>query len=219
MRPDSAFITLEGVEGCGKSTQSHLLVRSLKQAGVEVNLTREPGGTDFAEQVRALVLSDAAGDLPPMAELFLYLGARAEHVARRIAPYLAAGTTVVCDRFSDATIAYQGHGRGLPLDKVTQAAAWAENTSPDLTLLFDLPVATSLARLSGRGGNNRFDREAEDFHQRVRDGYLALAKAHPERIVVIDADQPLEAVHADVVKIVGERLGLPALSIAREAEV
>jgi dTMP kinase len=201
------FITLEGIEGCGKTTQAALLADALKQGGLAVTLTREPGGTPLAERVRRLVLDAEADGLAPEGELFLYLAARCDHVARHIAPALARGRWVVCDRFTDATLAYQGYGRGLDVERVRHLVAWSGAPVPNLTLLFDVPVEVGLSRAGRRGATNRLDREERDFHQRVRDGYLALADAEPNRIVVLDGTETVEAVRLAVLKAVRERLG------------
>lgn len=210
--PAGRFLTLEGIEGCGKTTQAALLADALKRAGIEVLRTREPGGTPFAERVRQLVLEKEIG---AESELFLYLAARADHVARRIRPALATGAWVVCDRFGDATLAYQGYGRGLPVGRIKSLLKWAGGPVPDLTLLVDVPVETGLARAGRRGATNRLDREAEGFHQRVRDGYLALADAEPSRIVVVDGTGTVTQVHARLCAAVAERLGVASLAQAR----
>jgi dTMP kinase len=213
-RGTGTFITLEGVEGCGKTTQAALLADALAQAGRAVTRTREPGGTPLAERVRRLVLDAAADGLAPEGELLLYLAARCDHVARRIRPALAEGQWVVCDRYNDATLAYQGYGRGLDLGKVRRLLQWAGGPVPDLTLLLDVPVETGLARAGRRGAGNRLDREEAAFHQRVRAGYLELAAAEPERIVVVDGTAPVDAVRAAILEAVhkrlGDRLGPPA---------
>jgi len=210
--PAGRFLTLEGIEGCGKTTQAALLADALKRAGIEVLRTREPGGTPFAERVRQLVLEKEIG---AESELFLYLAARADHVARRIRPALATGAWVVCDRFGDATLAYQGYGRGLPVGRIKSLLKWAGGPVPDLTVLVDVPVETGLARAGRRGATNRLDREAEGFHQRVRDGYLALADAEPSRIVVVDGTGTVTQVHARLCAAVAERLGVASLAQAR----
>jgi len=206
-RAGGGFITLEGVEGCGKTTQAALLADALKGAGRAVTLTREPGGTPLAEGVRRLVLDTAAEGIPAEAELFLYLAARADHVARRIAPALARGRWVVCDRYADATLAYQGYGRELPRQRVRTLVAWAGWPRPDLTVLIDVPVAAGLARAGLRGAGNRLDREEAAFHERVRAGYLAIAAAEPERVVTVDGTGPVEQVRKAVLQAVRDRLG------------
>jgi dTMP kinase len=207
--PAGRLITLEGIEGSGKTTQAALLADALKAAGFDPVLTREPGGTPFAERVRHLVLE--AKDIGAEAELFLYLAARADHVARRIRPALASGAWVVCDRYGDATLAYQGHGRGLPVRRLKSLLGWAGGPVPDLTVLVDVPVETGLIRAGHRGETNRLDREEAAFHQRVRAGYLTLAAADPGRIAVVDGTGPVNQVHAAVCAVVAERLGVPAL--------
>jgi dTMP kinase len=210
--PQGRFITLEGIEGCGKTTQAALLADALKMAGIEALLTREPGGTPFAERVRALVLE--AGEMGAESELFLYLAARADHVARRIRPALATGAWVVCDRYGDATLAYQGYGRGLPVRRLKSLLGWAGGPVPDLTVLVDVPVEVGLARAGRRGETNRLDREAAAFHQRVRTGYLTLAEAEPGRIAVVDGTATVDEVSAAVRVAVAERLGVPDLARA-----
>lgn len=205
--PPGRFITLEGIEGSGKTTQAALLADALRQAGLAVTATREPGGTPLAERIRSLVL-DGDGGPGPEAELFLYLAARADHVVRRLRPDLARGHWVVCDRYADATVAYQGYGRGLDLRRVRSLVRWAGTLVPDLTVLVDVPVETGLERAGRRGGENRLDREGEAFHQRVRAGYLTLAEAEPERIAVIDGARPVAQVLADVLDAVSGRLGV-----------
>lgn len=211
--PPGRFLTLEGIEGSGKTTQAALLANALRKAGHAVTETREPGGTPFAERVRDLLLDRATGPIGAQAELFLYLAARSDHVAERIRPALEKGEWVVCDRFSDATVAYQGYGRGLNATRVAEFLAWIRGPEPDLTVLVDVPVPVGLARAARRGATNRLDREEEAFHQRVRGGYLALAAAAPRRIAVVNGDRPVEMVQSDVLAIVADRLGV-ALSPA-----
>jgi dTMP kinase len=199
------FITLEGIEGAGKSTVAPLLLRSLERRGIPVRLTREPGGTPLAERVRAVVLERGAESVSPVTETLLMFAARALHVANLIRPALARGEWVVCDRFSDATRAYQGCGRGVdPALIETLAAAVHRDVNPDCTLLLDLPVAVGLARARERSGAHadRFESETVAFFERVREGYLALARAEPARFRVIDASAPLPAVEAAVTAII-----------------
>ncbi len=206
------FITFEGVEGSGKSTQIYLLSQAFQATGAKVITTREPGGTPLAEQLRGLVLSDAEGGVDPKCELFLYLAARHDHMSKRVQPVLNDKGWVLCDRFADATVAYQGHGRGMDVDAVSHLAWWGHGGRPDLTLLLDLPVQDGLARVAARGEQNRLDREAVAFHQRVRDGYHRIAKAEPERVVIIDAADDVPTVHGNIIAAVRDRLGnrLPA---------
>ena len=187
------FITFEGGEGCGKSTQVQRLKAALERKGISVLLTREPGGTPLAEQVRFL-LKDETDDPPcDRAELLLFLAARAQLVKNVIRPALAAGTWVVSDRFSDSTLAYQGYGRGLSLDVIRAANDFAcEGLKPDRTILLDVDPVTSRARMRGREAStntkaDRIERAGDDFHARLRKGFLELAAAEPSRIVTIDA--------------------------------
>jgi dTMP kinase len=188
------FITLEGGEGAGKSTQLQTVAACLAAAGIPFLTTREPGGTPRAEAIRGLLLSP--GEAEPMAsetELLLMFAARAQHVKQRIAPALAAGTWVLCDRFTDATRAYQGGGRGLDLSQIEALAAWVHGDCwPDLTLLLDVPAAQGLARAAKRSAKDRIEQETLAFFERVRAHYLAQAAAEPERFRVIDA-APAEA--------------------------
>ncbi|MBI5136598.1 MAG: dTMP kinase [Nitrospirae bacterium] len=207
MSAQPGFITFEGVEGSGKSTQLYLLSRAFQAAGAPVQVTREPGGTPLAEKLRALVLADTDGGVDPRCELFLYLAARHDHVTRLVRPALAAGRWVLCDRFADATVAYQGFGRELDPEAVARLAWWGHGLRPELTLLLDLPVADGLARVAARGEANRLDREAEAFHLRVRDGYRQIAKAEPDRVVPIDATDDVATVHARIVDAVRARFG------------
>lgn len=193
MMPKGKFITFEGGEGCGKSTQVQRLKAALERKGISVLLTREPGGTRLAEQIRSL-LKDEAEDPPcDRAELLLFLAARAQLVKNVIRPALAAGTWVVSDRFSDSTLAYQGYGRGLSLDVIRAANDFAcEGLKPDRTILLDVDPVTSQARMRGREAStntkaDRIERAGDDFHARLRKGFLELAAAEPSRIVTIDA--------------------------------
>lgn len=199
MRP-GRFITLEGGEGAGKSTQLQTVARCLTAAGIPFLTTREPGGTSRAEAIRGLLLSP--GEREPMAsetELLLMFAARAQHVKQRIEPALAAGTWVLCDRFTDATRAYQGGGRGLDLSQIDALAAWVHGDCwPDLTLLLDVPADQGLARAEKRSAKDRIEQEALAFFERVRAHYLAQAAAEPERFRVIDAAPAEAAVTAQV---------------------
>jgi dTMP kinase len=194
------FITLEGGEGCGKSTQAGRLKEALVNRGIEVILTREPGGTPLAEKIRSL-LKDENGDPPcDRSELLLFLAARAQLVRNVIRPALAAGKWVVSDRFSDSTLAYQGYGRGLPLDELERMNGFAcGGMKPDLTLLLDVEPEVSLARMRGRElstgvGRDRIENAGSGFHERLRRGFAELAAREPERIAVIDANGTEEAV-------------------------
>ncbi|MEM7246768.1 MAG: dTMP kinase [Acidobacteriota bacterium] len=186
------FITLEGVEGCGKSTQARRLVERWRARGRSVRAAREPGGTPLAEQVRSLLLDPAQAGMPAAAELLLMTAARADHVTRVLEPALAAGEDVVCDRFSDSTRAYQGAARGLPDDVIATVDGLARGgLVPDATLLLDIPAEVGLERARTRNADDdsegRLDGEALSFHRRVRSGFLRLARNEPTRIWVLDA--------------------------------
>jgi dTMP kinase len=190
------FITLEGIEGAGKSTLAAYLLERLVAVPLSAHVTREPGGTPLAERVRSLVLERGVERITPVAETLLMFAARSVHLENLVRPRLASGQWVICDRFTDATRAYQGAGRGVDRAWIESLAAQVHgDLEPDLTLLLDLPVATGLARAAARRGNaDRFDEERSDFFERVRTAYLALAAAQPRRIRVIDASRPLREV-------------------------
>ena len=193
------FITFEGVEGCGKSTQIELLRAQLEAEGRTVLVTREPGGPPIAESIRELLLNPGHDAMAPMAELLLYEAARAQHVAERIRPALDAGHIVLCDRFYDSTTAYQGAGRALPREIVEGLHELATGgLRPELTLLLDLSAETGLARARKRGRSDRIEQEAIDFHERVRAAFLELAQREPERITIIDAALSIENVAATI---------------------
>ena len=193
------FITIEGGEGVGKTTNLDLVERLIREAGKDLVRTREPGGTPLAERIRELLLDPAHAGMADDCELLLVFAARAEHLARVIRPALDAGQWVLCDRFTDATYAYQGYGRGLSLDRIAELERMVQgDLRPDLTLLLDVPVETGLARASARGELDRFEQEQQAFFERVREGYLARAAAEPDRFRVIDASQPLEVVQARI---------------------
>jgi dTMP kinase len=193
------FITFEGGDGAGKSTQSELLALHLETGGWQVRCVREPGGTPLGEEVRRLLLHGES-ELTPEAELLLFLSARAEIVRRVIKPALDEGTVVICDRFSDSTYAYQGYGRGLDIEMLKRLDRWATNgLTPDLTVLLDLPVDGARARM---GEEDTFQRQDDAFHERVRQGYLALAQEEPGRWLVLDATLDPQT----LVNIVAERV-------------
>jgi dTMP kinase len=197
------FITLEGIEGVGKTTQVATVRATLEALGRRFQGTREPGGTPLAEDIRALVLAPRTETVPGNAELLLMFAARAVHVANLIEPTLAAGQDVVCDRFTDATYAYQGGGRGVAVAQVAALEAMTHrDLQPDLTLLLDAPPALALQRAKRRSAADRFEAETLAFFERVRAAYLARAAAEPSRFVVVDAAQPLEAVSAAVARAV-----------------
>ncbi len=190
------FITFEGIEGVGKSTQLALLAVALEHAGREVIATREPGGTPLAERIRALVLHDRSEPVPVAGELLLMFAARAVHTENLIRPALARGAWVLCDRYTDATYAYQGGGRGVPDGELAPLASLAQRgLEPDLTLLLDAPVVSALARVRGRGaGADRIEGETAAFFERVRARYLERAGRAGARVKVIDATAPVEDV-------------------------
>ncbi len=196
------FITLEGVEGSGKSTLAERLVAHLRQEGNDVVLTKEPGGTPLSDRIRAILLDPQEEGMDPMAELFLYAASRRQHVVDVILPSLERGATVVCDRFTDATLAYQGFGRTLEIDRLRQLNDWAtDSLHPDITVIFDIDEATGLDRARSRNAEHdlfdesRFEGEDMAFHRRVREGYLALAEAEPERYAVVDAAGTIDEVY------------------------
>jgi dTMP kinase len=192
------FITLEGVEGAGKSTSLAFIEALLRDAGLPLLVTREPGGTELGEAIRGLLLHDHDA-MTADTELLLMFAARAEHIARRIRPALDAGGWVLCDRFTDATYAYQGGGRGIPDARIAVLEDWVQGgLRPDLTLLFDIPVEAGLARAGGRARPDRFEREALAFFERVRAHYLAAARREPQRFRVIDASGDIASVEAQL---------------------
>lgn len=203
-----SFITFEGGEGTGKSTQVARLVERLRARDLEVVQTREPGGSQGAEEIRNLALNGDAGRWSATTETLLMYAARSDHLERTIRPALEAGRWVVCDRFADSSRAYQGAGGGTPAEFIeTLDAAIVGDTQPDLTLVFDLPVEVGLERAFGRGlFETRFESKGLEFHERLRRGFLAIAAAHPERCVVIDADGDQESVEARVWAAVEARL-------------
>lgn len=211
------FITFEGGEGTGKSTQARLLSERLRAQGIDVLLTREPGGSAFAEQIRELLLGGALAEHPPLAEALLFSAARADHLAAAIRPALASGTWVICDRFADSTRVYQGAAGGVApeaLDALEQLVVGG--TRPALTAVLDLAPAAGLARAKARrlagetegagGEDDPFERRTLAFHERLRAGFLAIAAAEPERCVVIDADLPVHAISEAIWNEVERRL-------------
>lgn len=194
-RDRGRLITLEGIEGAGKSCQIGFVRDCLADAGRKTHMTREPGGTPLSEAIRAALLADYDQPMPPMTELLLMFAARVAHCRQLIEPALARGEWVVCDRFTDASYAYQGAARGLGAEAVATLEKLAlDGLRPDRVLLFDLPVTVGLSRARGRGDGNRFDDEAIEFHERVRAAYLERAGAEPRRYRVIDAAQSIEDV-------------------------
>jgi dTMP kinase len=198
------FITLEGIEGAGKSTVAQLVSEWLAARGTPARVTREPGGTPLAERVRKIVLDRGDEAVSPRAETLLMFAARSIHVENLIRPALARGEWVICDRFTDASRAYQGYGRGMDLAWIEQlAGAVHGDLQPDCTLLLDLPVDVGLTRARGRSGvaADRFEAEAAEFFERVRQGYLQIARAEPQRVRVIDASAALLSVTQQVTRV------------------
>lgn len=203
------FITFEGIDGSGKSTQLKLLVDMLRSKGTDVVATCEPGGTTLGRELRRVFL-ESGERVVPRAELLLFAADRSQHVELLIKPSLDAGKVVISDRYADATLAYQGAGRGFPEKLVREIIDVAtEGLKPDMTLFFDLPADKAIGRMDRRRGSqtNRMDAEGEVFYTRVRAAYLAIAAAEPERFRTIDADRPIGAIHADVRAHVEELLG------------
>ncbi len=205
--PRGKFITIEGPEGAGKSTHVGSLREFLQEQHKTVVTTREPGGTELAERVRDLLLDPALGTIAGDAEALLVFAARAEHIARVIRPALARGCWVLCDRFTDATYAYQGAGRDIGEERVAVLENWVQGSlRPDLTLLLDVPVEEGMRRARCRGAQDRFEREDIAFFERVRQAYLQRAHAAPGRYRVIDARDPLETVRRNLIRVLGEIL-------------
>jgi dTMP kinase len=206
---EGRFITLEGIEGVGKTTQVARLSAALKLRAIPHVVTREPGGTPLAESIRAVVLTAREEKLPSTAELLLMFAARAVHLANLIEPNLASGHWVICDRFTDATYAYQGGGRRLPVGPIQELESMVQGARrPDLTLLLDAPVEHALRRAAVRNGDtpkDRFEQERAEFFERVAKVYRERAAAEPKRFAVIDASQPIEAVGAAVLAALEER--------------
>lgn len=199
MTANGLFITLEGPEGAGKSTNRDYLAELLGSGGREVVLTREPGGTPLAERIREILLAPAAEPMAVDTELLLMFAARAQHLAQVVRPALARGALVLCDRFVDATYAYQGGGRGVPVERIATLEAFVlGDLQPDLTLVFDLPVEIGLARAARRGALDRFEQEQRAFFEAVRQTYLDRAQAVPARYRLIDASRSLAEVQAEL---------------------
>jgi len=201
------FITLEGPEGAGKSTNREYLAERLRERGIEVQLTREPGGTPLAERIRELLLDPSDEMMAVDTELLLVFAARAQHIAQVIRPALERGAVVLCDRFTDATYAYQGGGRGLPVERIAQLESFVQGgLRPDLTLVFDLPVEIGLSRAAARGRLDRFEQEGRTFFDAVRNTYLDRALAEPARYHILDAAQSLAEVQRDLDKLLSSLL-------------
>jgi dTMP kinase len=206
------FITFEGIEGSGKTSQVRNTAEFLRYKGHECVITREPGGTRIGEKIRAILLDPLSKDMGPLTELLLYTADRAQHVRERILPLLAAGKTVLCDRYFDATMAYQGFARGIDIDLIDKIhRLLLENLKPDLTILLDLPAEIGLARAwkqINKGARNneetRFEEETLSFHQKVRDGYLEIARLEPERFRIIDASEKEKDVREKIFKTLSD---------------
>jgi dTMP kinase len=193
------FITVEGIEGAGKTTCMQVVTEVIEHQGINAIHTREPGGTDLGEDLRSLLLGHKHTGMSDDAELLMMFAARAEHIVQKIQPALDDGKWVLCDRFTDATYAYQGYGRGIPLEKIAGLENWVQGElRPDLTLLMDLPVEVGMERAGKRSAPDRFESEAWDFFERIRQGYLSIAAEQPSRVKVIDASQDLPDVQAQV---------------------
>jgi len=196
------FITIEGVEGAGKSSVTCYIQHLLENAEIPCVITREPGGTPIAEAVRKILLTQHDEMMSPDTELLLMFAGRAQHISQVILPALQRGQWVVCDRFTDASFAYQGGGRGIPLSHIRELASWVQgDLEPDMTLLMDLPVEVGFSRLTRRGTKDRIESEGKDFFERVRERYLIRAKKFPDRFHIINAEQDFEFVKEEVVKI------------------
>lgn len=203
------FITLEGPEGSGKTTAVEAAVKALQEKGYEIVRTREPGGTPIAEQIRNVILDKANTSMDPRTEALLYAASRRQHLVEKVWPALKEGKIVICDRYLDSSLAYQGGARGLGVDEVLNVNLFAtENTWPDLTLLFDIKPEVGLARIASNASRevNRLDLEKLEFHNKVRDTFLALAKKYPERYVIIDASQSRDEVAKATLEAIMNRL-------------
>lgn len=204
MPPMSVFITFEGIEGCGKTTQVGKASDYLKKKGIPFLCTVEPGGTGVGEELRNILLNKVSLRIHQMTELFLFAADRIQHVEEVILPALRSGTVVLCDRFADATVAYQGYGRELDIDVVRAVNRWASGSAtPDMTILIDLPVEVGLERAKNRSvrletPDDRFERERVEFHRRVRAGYLRLAGEEPDRFRLIDGTRGVDVIHEEI---------------------
>jgi len=217
----SLFVTFEGPEGGGKTTQLHILAEYLRQQGHDILITREPGGTAIGDRVRAILLDPAHTEMRPSSEFLLFSAARAQHVEQIILPHLARGGIVLCDRFSDASLAYQGYGHRLDLDTLQIVTRFATGgLVPDLTLLLDIPVKVGLQRKAKGEGDawNRMEQKEIAYHQRVREGYLTMAAQAPERWLILDATDTFDAVQAAIRQVVQGRLQETGEEIPDEAD-
>ena len=200
------FITFEGIEGAGKSTQAKKLYDYLIEKGKNVILTREPGGTKTGEKIRDILLSPTDELFPPIAEVFLYEADRSFHIHNKIIPYLKRKYTVICDRFTDSTLAYQGYARGLDLELIKSLNEIAtEGLKPDITFLIDIPVEEGLKRIKEKRGFDRIENEDLEFHTRLRNGFLKIAEEEKDRIVVIDGMRDVDSVFNEIISVLRER--------------
>lgn len=209
--PDKGYlITLEGIEGVGKSTYIQFIAKQLQQAGREILITREPGGTNISEEIRELLLKKNTEKMFAETELLLMFAARAQHVQQVILPAINAKKIVVCDRFIDSSYAYQGGGRGLSIERIQQLETWLfsdelSGFKPDITLLLDLSIEIGLSRAKARSETDRFEIEAVNFFQKARDVFLKISQDEPERVRVIDAAQSLDAVQAEILQVLKDK--------------
>ncbi|WP_126424656.1 dTMP kinase [Brevibacillus marinus] len=193
------FITFEGPDGAGKTTQVEAFARALRQQGYDVLVTREPGGTPLSDKIRALLLDPAHKEMADATEVLLYAAARAQHVQEKVIPALQSGRIVVCDRFVDASIAYQGYGLGLAVAEIVEINRFAAaGLQPDRTYLLDIPVSVGRLRLGQRERLDRIEQKGEQYHQRVRNGFRQIAEQYPQRVRLIDANRSIEQVHAEI---------------------
>ncbi len=202
------FITFEGIDGCGKSTQSKLVYGRLKKNGYRAIFTREPGGTKLSECIRRILLNPR-NEISPLAELFLYESGRAEHVKKTILPAIRSRSIVICDRFFDATTAYQGYGRGLDIKMIEKLNYFAsQGIVPDLTILLDIPASEGLKRAKKLNKHDRMEKERSSFYDKVRRGYLALAKKFPKRIRIVKTSGTIEETNSKILSIIKEKYGI-----------
>lgn len=210
------LITFEGLDGAGKSTQVAAFAQALRQRGFDVLVTREPGGTPLSDKIRALLLDPAHEEMADATEVLLYAASRAQHVREKVLPALQSGRIVVCDRFVDASIAYQGYGLGQALDDIATINRFATaGLKPDRTYLLDLPASVGRLRLAQRQGLDRIEQKGEQYHQRVREGFRKIAEQHPERVRLIDATRSIEQVHQEIMT---DFLAWHANHVARKEE-
>lgn len=204
MSKKGLFITFEGIDGSGKSTQLELIANSLQQLNSDIVITRDPGGTKLGCKVRNILLN-YEGHIAPKCELFLYLADRAQHINEKIIPALNEGKIVLCDRYIDSTLAYQGYARGLDIEEIKYLnKIVTDSTMPDLTIIFDVTLETSIKRIGDK--KDRLESEKSEFHKKVREGYLDLAKKSPERIKIINANNDIETVFKDAIEIIKQYL-------------